>query len=138
MGNTIEIYCDGGSRGNPGPAASAAVITSDGSILKSLSKHLGVTTNNIAEYSAVILAYQWLIENKEEVKDKEIRFILDSELVVRQLTGRYKVKKDYLKLLNERIKDYEKEFREVKYQHVLRHKNETADSLVNETLDRGE
>jgi len=137
MGKVIEINCDGGSRGNPGPSASAAVIMSDGKVLAALSKHLGVTTNNIAEYSAVILAYQWLVDNKEIIKDYEIKFILDSELVVRQLIGRYKVKKDYLKLLNERIKNYEKEFSKVEYQHVLRHKNETADSLVNETLDRG-
>lgn len=138
MRNIIEIYCDGGSRGNPGPAASAAVITLEGKELKSLSRYLGVATNNIAEYSAIVLAYEWMLKNKNDFLDYEIRFILDSELVVRQLSGRYKIKKDYLKILNERIKAYEKEFKNISYQHVLRHENTIADSLVNETLDKGQ
>jgi len=136
MGEKIEIYCDGGARGNPGPAASAFVITVDGKLIYSSSKYLGETTNNVAEYSAVNLAYEWLMKNKDLVGNKDLLFILDSELVVKQLIGKYKVKKDHLKALCDKVKIYQNDFLSVRYVHVLRNKNKLADRLVNEALDR--
>lgn len=131
----IQIYCDGGSRGNPGFAACAFLVIKDGDIIKSQGKFLGTTTNNVAEYSAVINALQWMNKNKESM-DEDVMFYLDSELVVRQLTGVYKVKdKNLIKLFLE-VKKLEKEFTgKIIFNHVLRSKNAEADLLVNKTLD---
>ena len=131
MDSALVINCDGGSRGNPGPAASAFVAYRDGQEIFSQGKFLGVTTNNVAEYQAVILALEWLTENSSA------NFILDSELVTRQLTGVYKIKNEILRELSIRAKKIEKEKNlKINYQHVLREKNKKADLLVNEALDK--
>jgi ribonuclease HI len=138
MESGFKIYCDGGSRGNPGPAASACVIYQGETVVISLSKYLGKNTNNVAEYEAVILAYEWLGENQTIIGELPINFILDSELVVRQLNGDYKIKKDHLKILFDQIKKAESTFSKVTYTHVLRSKNVVADQLVNDQLDSRE
>ena len=96
MKNKILVYCDGGSRGNPGKSASAFVVEESGKIIYSSAKYLGIATNNYAEYGAVLSAINWLRENKTS-QTKEIIFILDSELVVKQINGLYKVKNTKLK-----------------------------------------
>src|SRR3989344_3757882 len=89
----IVVHTDGGSRGNPGPGACGFVIEKDGEVLHKGSKFLGKVTNNFAEYSGVIVALEWMMSSKEKLVDvTSIIFILDSELVVRQLTGVYRVK----------------------------------------------
>lgn len=138
MEEIIEIYCDGGARGNPGPAASAFVINLGGRKRKVLSKYLGVATNNVAEYMAVALAFRWLTENLAAFGSRKIVFYLDSQLIVRQLLGEYKVKREHLKKIYDEIKNFEKQFSSIKYVHVYRNKNKLADELVNERLDRGE
>lgn len=136
MSKAIVIYCDGGARGNPGPAASAFVVLDDsGEVLTKKGFFLGKTTNNVAEYKAVIFALHD-IKNKP-VKPEMINFFLDSELVVKQLTGFYKVKDKNLQQLVIEIKNLEKELNVlINYQAIPREKNKIADFLVNETLDK--
>ncbi len=136
MNKLLTINCDGGSRGNPGPAACAFVVSSEGQEIFSKGTFLGQTTNNVAEYQAVFTAFEWLVENKEKYKDYGVAFILDSELVVRQLTGVYKIKNENLKQLASQIKEIENRLPfKISFRNVLREKNKTADQLVNDTLD---
>lgn len=136
MSGKIIIYTDGGSRGNPGPAASAFVALKDGQIFDKGSSYLGVTTNNQAEYKAVILALLWLLKNKNTLSPTVIEFYLDSELITYQLTGKYKVKDPGLHLLfNEALKIKKQLNTPVSFNVVRRENNKDADRLVNETLD---
>lgn len=130
----LIIYCDGGSRGNPGPAASAFVVTQDGSVIHKDSKFLGNETNNVAEYTAVSIAIDWLINKK--VSD-QIVFNLDSQLVERQLNGFYKIKNDKLKILASKIRmKIQTSKLNIKFQWGYRTNNTLADDLVNEELDK--
>ena len=95
MTKKIRVYTDGGARGNPGPAASAFVVTEDGKTIFKDSKFLGVETNNVAEYTAVLLAIEWLSDKKAK---GEIIINLDSQLVERQLNGFWKIKSPKLKI----------------------------------------
>lgn len=128
------IFCDGGSRGNPGPAASAFVVTRDEKTVFNGSKYLGVDTNNVAEYTAVLIALEWLSKNSNE---EEVIFNLDSQLVERQLNGFYKIKSENLRKLIVKIKNIISEYKlKVKFVWGYREKNKLADSLVNEELDK--
>lgn len=130
----LTVYCDGGSRGNPGPAASAFVVLRDGKMISSGSKFLGTNTNNFAEYNGVILALEYLKTNKVS---EEIQFVLDSELVTKQLTGVYKIKNETLRALAMIAKKTEVEIPgHISYSWSPREKNKEADRLVNEELDR--
>jgi ribonuclease HI len=133
----IVIHTDGGARGNPGPSACAFVIEDNGKIIHKGSKNLGINTNNFAEYSAVLLALEWIKNNMPKFAGKPICLYSDSELMVRQLNGIYKIKNENLKILNEKISSLVKKLNlNICYKHVLRHNNKTADQLVNEELDR--
>ena len=141
MKNIIKVFCDGGSRGNPGKSASAFVIEEDGKLIYSEAKYLGVETNNFAEYSAVLSALYWLVTtwldkaNKQELK-KEIIFILDSELVVRQINGEYRTKNKKLKEIYFEIKNILNSLsQKIIFKSVSREKNKIADLLVNQKLD---
>ena len=130
------IYCDGGSRGNPGNSASSFVVTSNEKVIYKESKFLGVNTNNYAEYTAVIMATEWIVKNK--VKDC-VTVNLDSQLVERQLNGIYKVKSDTLiNLFNYVKKTINDNKLLIKFVWGYREKNKLADSLVNEELDKHE
>lgn len=132
----IVIYCDGGSRGNPGPAASAYVVTENEKVIHSEGKYLNTETNNVAEYTAVLLATRWLVEQSIINKEQIIIINLDSQLVERQLNGFYKVKNENLKKLFDQIKLLIRDNSlSIKFQWGYRSKNTLADSLVNETLD---
>lgn len=136
MNKQLTINCDGGSRGNPGPAAGAFVVSDGNKEIFSSGKFLGNETNNVAEYSAVLLAFEWLNDNAKDLENSSVAFILDSELVVRQLTGVYKIKNQNLKELAEKIMSIKKNLpMEISFRNVLREKNATADALVNRTLD---
>lgn len=133
------IYCDGGSRGNPGPAASAFVVTQDpsgaeaGKAIFKDSKYLGIETNNVAEYNAVLIAVKWISDTN--LKSKVI-INLDSQLVERQLNGKYRIRNMKLKDLHDKIKMKIKESNlEINFVWGYREKNKLADDLVNETLD---
>ena len=130
----LIIYCDGGSRGNPGPAASAFVVTNGKVVIYKQGKYLGTETNNVAEYSAVLMALDWLIENETK---EEVVFNLDSQLIERQINGFYKVKNEKLKKLFKDVKEKISKLKcKVKFMWNYRTDNELADTLVNEELDR--
>jgi ribonuclease HI len=134
----ITIHTDGGARGNPGPAACAFVVEVGGKIIQEDSSFLGDSTNNYAEYQGVILAMQWLA-GKSQISNLKSRIVfnLDSELVVKQLNGIYKIKNQILKDLNDDIKRIIKENGlNIVFKNIPRAENKTADFLVNKELDK--
>jgi ribonuclease HI len=131
-GLSLVAYADGGSRGNPGEAACAAVITdSEGAELLRRSKRLGKATNNVAEYEGVLLA----LDLCQQLGAAEVRLRLDSELVVRQIDGRYRVKHPDLARLHRRVCERARSFDRLVVEHVRREENAVADSLVGAALD---
>jgi ribonuclease HI len=123
---------DGGARGNPGPAAAAAVVTTpEGEVVEQRGERLGTATNNVAEYRAVLLG----IDLARELGASELELVGDSELVVRQIRGEYKVKDLGLKPLRDKVQAALEGFDEWSIRHVRREENAAADLLVNETLD---
>src|SRR3989344_570996 len=136
--SSIFVYTDGGARGNPGPSALGVYIEDDkGTTLFSLGKRLGETTNNIAEYSAIVEAFNWLIENKGMLgKNCKIYFYMDSLLAYSHIKKIYKIKNEKLKELIFTIWEKEKILGlSVSYNHVRREGNKKADALVNLALD---
>jgi len=135
--NMIYIYTDGGSRGNPGPAAIGVyIIDSNNEVLYALGEAIGETTNNVAEYSAVIAALRWLVQNKEKIKNQKVQFRLDSLLVVSQINGLYKIKLSHLRDLMIKLRILMSELDvPLHFEHIPREKNKKADALVNRALD---
>lgn len=136
----FTIHADGGSRGNPGPSGAGAMIRDGlGNSFASVSKFLGVHTNNYAEYEAVILAFETLVKlvgtKKASVTTVEVK--MDSELVVKQMKGLYKVKHPTMKMQYTRLMDTSSVFEKVSFSHVPRAQNSDADALANEAMDRG-
>ncbi len=129
----LVINCDGGSRGNPGPAAFGFVVKEKGKIIEKGGGYIGTATNNVAEYTAVIEALKLLSEKKYR---HQLSFYLDSQLVVSQLTGVYKVKDAKIRELVIRVHQFETDFESVMYYHIPREKNKEADLLVNLALDQ--
>ena len=128
----MKVNVDGGARGNPGPAAIAAVATDDqGEVLRAESETIGIATNNVAEYRALILG----INLAAELGADEVELIGDSELIVRQIEGRYKVKDAGLKPLHAEAKEALSKLPSWSIRHVKRKFNAEADRLVNEALD---
>lgn len=128
----IITYSDGGARGNPGPAAIGAVIYNQKKEkLAEISQYIGETTNNQAEYKAL---YHALLK-AQELGAKQVTSYLDSELIVRQMQGIYKVKNADLKILFENIQGIIKHFDHIEFLHVKRELNKEADALVNQALD---
>jgi ribonuclease HI len=127
----LIINTDGGSRGNPGPAAIGVVFSDEaGEVVAKFKECIGETTNNVAEYSALILA----LTKANDFEVNEIECRLDSELVVKQLNGLYKVKDPNMKELHGKVQELTF-FKPVKFIHVRREYNKLADALVNEALD---
>jgi ribonuclease HI len=136
----FTIHADGGSRGNPGPSGAGAMIRDHvGNSVASVSQFLGTRTNNYAEYEAVILAFQTLAKlvGKEKVNKTEVVVKMDSELVVKQMKGLYKVKHPVLKEQYARLVQAAGAFGSVSFSHVPRAQNSDADALANEAMDRG-
>ncbi len=132
MSESVTAYTDGGSRGNPGPAAAAFVLTDDaGTQLQARAFYLGQTTNNVAEYTAV----QKALEAAKENAAKSITVFSDSELLVRQINGQYKVKSDQIRPLFGKTIELLDSFDNWKVKHVTRDKNTQADELVNRALN---
>ncbi len=129
-----KLSTDGGARGNPGPAAAAYVLeTEDGTVLDARGETIGVATNNVAEYRALVAGLRKALELG--VDDVEV--VSDSELLVRQMTGEYRVKNAALVELSLEAASLAREIGRVRYTSVRREHNELADRLVNEALDRG-
>lgn len=132
----VRMYTDGGSRGNPGPAASGAVIKEvkqgkEGKVLAEVSKYLGKTTNNQAEYTAIIIG----LERAKELGATEVDVVMDSELAVKQMNGQYKVKNPGIALRYVEVWNLKRQFDKVTFRHVLREKNKEADAVVNKCID---
>lgn len=128
----VIIYSDGAARGNPGPAGAGGQILSPmGNVLAEVSEYLGETTNNVAEYKALILT----LEQVPQFRPREVEIRADSELMVRQLNGEYKVKNEGLKPLFNRAKQLLSQFKRVTIKHVYRSDNKHADELANEAID---
>jgi ribonuclease HI len=128
----MVVNVDGGARGNPGPAAVGVVVRdADGEILEEVGRRIGDATNNVAEYRALLLG----IERARELGGTELELVGDSELIVRQVKGEYKVKDAGLRELHAEVKDALAPFESWSIRHVRRESNAEADRLVNETLD---
>ena len=130
-----RLWTDGGARGNPGPAAFAYVLeTEDGTVLDARGEAIGVATNNVAEYSALVAGLSRALE--AGIRELEVRS--DSELMVKQMRGEYRVKNKDLQSLFLDASRAAREIGRVTYTHVRREHNELADRLVNEALDAAE
>jgi probable phosphoglycerate mutase len=130
----VTAYCDGGSRGNPGPAGYGVYIEGPGGEkLAELSEYLGKATNNVAEYSALLAALEWALKSGQP----RLRVVADSELLVKQMLGRYKVASPDLRPLYEEAKRRVAQLEGFRIEHVLRGKNQKADRLANLAMDRG-
>jgi ribonuclease HI len=128
-----RLFTDGGSRGNPGPAAYAFVLEAeDGTVLDARGEAIGVATNNVAEYAALVAG----LERAVEAGVDELEVVSDSELMVKQMRGEYKVKNRALQDLFLDASRLARNIRRVTYTAVRREQNELADSLVNEALDQ--
>jgi ribonuclease HI len=150
----INIYCDGGARGNPGPAAIGIIVKNlKNHVLYQESKYIGIATNNVAEYESAIGALNWLKDNYIDLNIDKVKMHMDSSLVVNQLSGKFKIKNALLKKLYKNAKKIESEIGvqnnsnfqslfsdgrglEIKYIHIPRASNVQADSLVNLILDK--
>jgi probable phosphoglycerate mutase len=133
-GDWISAHCDGGARGNPGPAGYGALIQGpDGAVIAELSEFLGLKTNNFAEYSGLLGCLQYALDHGH----RRLRMVSDSELMVKQIQGKYQVKSPDLKPLYEEAKRRIAKLDGFEISHALRHKNKDADRLANEAMDRG-
>jgi probable phosphoglycerate mutase len=128
----LVINCDGGARGNPGPAAyGVSIQTPDGTEIEGIGVTIGTATNNVAEYSAVIAGLQ----RAGEIGARSVHVRSDSKLLIEQLSGRWKIKNAGLKELHARAIELARDFERVSYEHVRREQNVRADELVNLALD---
>ena len=131
----ILASIDGGARGNPGPAGYGVFIQSpDGNVLAELHGALGVATNNVAEYNGLLAALRWAVDHSE----REVHIRADSELLVKQMRGEYKVKHPGLQPLYVRARLLVMELGDVRFEHVRREKNKEADRLSNLGMDEAE
>src|ERR1700735_1448860 len=130
----VIAHCDGGARGNPGPAGYGALLQDEaGAILAELSEFLGNRTNNYAEYSGLLGCLQWVLDHGHS----RLRVISDSELMVKQIQGKYKVNSPDLRPLWEEARRRIAQLDRFEISHALRHKNKAADQLANGAMDRG-
>ena len=128
----VVINADGGSRGNPGPAGIGAVVAApDGTVLAEIAEGIGLTTNNVAEYKAVIAGLQ----RARELGARRVKVRADSKLVIEQMKGVWKVRQPHLQPLREEAKRLARGFDRVSYEHVPRERNTAADALANRAMD---
>ncbi len=134
----IIVYADGGARGNPGPAAIGIVIERSGRTIGKYGESIGERTNNEAEYEAVIFALKKLkhLFGKQKTRDLEVEVRMDSELVARQLSGKYKITEERFYPLFIKIWNLKMDFGNISFTEIPREKNREADRLLNEELDR--
>jgi probable phosphoglycerate mutase len=131
---SFTAHCDGGSRGNPGPAGYGAVLEdAQGRIVAQLSEYLGIQTNNFAEYSGLQGVLKWAVEHSVS----RLRVISDSELMVKQMQGKYAVKSPILRPLFEEARKLSRSIDSFEMRHTLRGGNKEADRLANEAMDKG-
>ena len=130
----IFAHCDGGSRGNPGPSGYGAIITDlAGETIAELSQFLGIRTNNFAEYAGLLAVLDWAIAHGY----RRLKVVSDSELMVKQIQGKYKVNSPDLKIMWDQAKGKINRLDNFDITHALRHKNKAADALANQAMDKG-
>ncbi len=129
--NELTIFSDGASRNNPGEAGAGVLILRDNKPVAKLSRYLGTTTNNIAEYTAAIMG----MEHAVKLGASSVRLFADSELLVKQLNGQYKVKNEGLKSLHHKVKELIAKIGSVEVQYIPRALNKEADALANKAID---
>ncbi len=127
----LKVFTDGGARGNPGPAGIGAVAYEENQKVFEISEYIGETTNNKAEYSALVEA----IKKAKQLKYQEAEFFLDSELIVKQLNKEYRVKSKDLQPLFVQVYNNSLYFKKISFKHIPREKNKEADYLVNQAID---
>jgi len=127
----LTLYTDGASRNNPGEAGAGVLVLENGSPVATIARYLGITTNNIAEYSAAILGLEYAVK----LGASHVSLFADSELLVKQLNGEYKVRNAGLKPLYARAKELIARIDSVEVQYIPREKNKEADSLANKAID---
>lgn len=134
----LHVYTDGGARGNPGPAGYGVVVSDQNQqILYQESKYLGVQTNNVAEYSALLAAVSWIVKNSSRFSLSKIIFYSDSQLLIRQVEGSYKVKAIHLKPLHSAVTALLSSLTVLyQFKNIPREKNQLADELANLAMDR--
>ena len=133
-GEQFTAHCDGGSRGNPGPSGYGAVVEdAQGRTVARLSEFLGIQTNNYAEYSGLLAVLRWALEHGA----KRLCVVSDSELMVKQMQGKYKVASPVLRPLYEEARKMARRIEEFEIRHTLRGGNKEADALANEAMDKG-
>ena len=132
MSSVLEIHIDGASKGNPGPASVGVIIDQDGKRIAEVVKSIGEATNNVAEYSALIVALQ----EAEKLKAEHLRIFTDSELLYNKLKGQYKIKSDNLKGLYQQANELAKAFKKIELKQVPREKNKEADKLASSILKK--
>ncbi len=135
MTGGYEVEADGGSRGNPGPAAYGAVIIKDGAPIRQLAGAIGTATNNVAEYRSVLAALEWIAAQSDGAATA-VQVRMDSKLVVEQMSGRWKIKHPDMRALALQVRDALPPA-QVQYTWIPRELNKRADALVNEVLDAG-
>lgn len=136
MINEAVVYTDGGSRGNPGQSACAFIVFIGSKKIFSKAFYLGVKTNNEAEYEGLIRSLVWINNNKNLFIEKEIKIVMDSELIVKQINGVYKVKSESLRpYFNKAVIIKNNSGLKISVNHTKRENNKDADSLVNKILD---
>ncbi len=138
INNTLNVFTDGGARGNPGEGGIGVYITDEyKNQLAGFGKKIGFATNNVAEYKAVIEALDWIIENKKSLsKDAKIHFFMDSKLVCSQIIGLFKVKNADLRNLLFDVRNREAQINfPIFYKYIPREQNTKADAFVNQALD---
>jgi ribonuclease HI len=127
----LTIYTDGASRNNPGEAGAGIFITQDGMPIEKIARYLGITTNNVAEYTAAIIG----LEHAVTLRASRVKLCADSELLVKQLNGQYKVKNEGLKPLYAKVKELIAKMGTVEVQYIPRAMNKEADALANKAID---
>lgn len=133
-GDWVLAHCDGGARGNPGPSGFGAVVADgSGNTLAELSEFLGIQTNNFAEYAGLLAVLDYALTHRH----RKLKVVSDSELMVKQIQGKYQVKSPGLRPLYEEAKRRIARLDGFEISHALRHKNKDADRLANEAMDRG-
>jgi ribonuclease HI len=131
---TVKLYTDGGARGNPGPAAYGYVLERDGEVLAAHGESIGVATNNVAEYSGLIAGLRKAVE----LGLPAVEVVSDSQLMVKQMSGEYKVKNETLRTLFQEASGVARQIPVVSYRWVRREENTLADQLLNDFLDRAD
>lgn len=134
----ITIHTDGGARGNPGPAGiGVAFFDAAGTKMAELSEYIGIATNNVAEYTAIVRALEVLPTLTVDAPQVHVAFKLDSQLVERQMNGVYKVKDATLKTYFDKAKALAQQFKDVTFMYIPREQNKVADKLANQAMDKG-